>query len=400
MQGCIPVRLGFFYLEGRMRLTKQQTWRDFYNPIRGLTMARLISMEDQAERGQYADLQWFYYFMEKSDVTIMSAIARRLSFLDSLDWEIRIAENADPVLGQEQSDFLRYAYDRIANFKQATYFLALSLFRGFSHVEKVYTGYGDLVSRLEPIEPWFWIKKGMFGEWRFNADSRSSELQGQSIERNNFCILESGPLHRAIGRHFFSKQLAMADWDVALETSANPSIFFVGPPGSTPEKELEYKSVAEQLASNGRGYLPNGTEVKTVDPAQRSRMPFQDRISYCDQQIVMAATGGLLTMLTEAGSGTLAGGAHSDSLLALAKSDAARLSEVYQRDLDNEWLNTFFPHQPHVAYFSFEIPQKEDVNALLASVGNLSWAGYRVDMAQLEEKTGLKLNEIPVPGGN
>ncbi|HBA85737.1 MAG TPA: hypothetical protein DCZ95_16770 [Verrucomicrobia bacterium] len=271
-----------------MRLTKQQTWRDFYNPIRGLTMARLISMEDQAERGQYADLQWFYYFMEKSDVTIMSAIARRLSFLDSLDWEIRIAENADPVLGQEQSDFLRYAYDRIANFKQATYFLALSLFRGFSHVEKVYTGYGDLVSRLEPIEPWFWIKKGMFGDWRFNADRRSSELQGQAIERNNFCILESGPLHRAIGRHFFSKQLAMADWDVALETSANPSIFFVGPPGTTPEKELEYKSVAEQLASNGRGYLPNGTEVKTVDPAPRSWMPFQDRISYCDQQIVMA----------------------------------------------------------------------------------------------------------------
>ena len=60
-----------------MRLTKKQTWRDFYNPIRGLTMARLVAMEDQAERGQYADLQWFYYFMEKTDVTIMSASARR-----------------------------------------------------------------------------------------------------------------------------------------------------------------------------------------------------------------------------------------------------------------------------------------------------------------------------------
>ena len=130
-----------------MRLTKKQTWRDFYNPIRGLTMARLVAMEDQAERGQYADLQWFYYFMEKTDVTIMSAMARRLAFLDSLDWEIRTVENADPFLAQDQADLLRYAYDRIDNFKQATYFLALSLFRGFGHVEKVYTGYGDLVSR-------------------------------------------------------------------------------------------------------------------------------------------------------------------------------------------------------------------------------------------------------------
>ena len=382
-----------------MALNKKQTWRDFYNPIRGLTMTRLVAMEDQAERGQFADLQWFFYHMERSDVTIMSAIARRLSFLDSLDWDIHIAEGSDPYLANDQADLLRYAYDRISNFKQATYFLAGSLFRGFAHVEKVYTGYGNLVSRLEPVEQWFWIKKGMFGDWRFNAESRSQESQGVAIDRRNFCIMESVPLNRAIGRHFFSKSLANADWDVALETSANPSIFFVGPPGTTPEKELEYKNIAEQLASNGRGYLPNGTDVKFVDTAARTRMPFNERVSYCDQQIVMAATGGLLTMLTESGSGTLAGGAHSDSLISLAKSDAARVSEVFQRDLDAEWLNKFFPRQPHVAYFSFAIPQKEDVPTLLESVANLNWAGYRVDKAQLEEKTGLRLLEAPPPGG-
>ncbi len=66
-----------------MRLTRKQNWRD----IRGLTMARLVAREDQAERGQYADLQWFYFFMERSDVTLMSAIARRLAFLDSPDWQ-------------------------------------------------------------------------------------------------------------------------------------------------------------------------------------------------------------------------------------------------------------------------------------------------------------------------
>jgi phage gp29-like protein len=378
-------------------LLKRQTWRDFYNPIRGLTMARLVAMEDQAERGQHADLQWFYHHMERSDVTIMSAIARRLAFIESLDWEIRAVENADPVLAAEQADLLRYAYDRIANFKEAAAFLAGAIFRGFAHVEKVYTGYGNLVSRLEPVEQWFWVRPVPQSAWRFNSESRPHESAGQIVDRRHFCVMESLPLHRAIGRHFFSKQLALADWDVALETSANPSIFFVGPPGVSPEKELEYKSVAEQIASNGRGYLPNGTEVETVDTAQRSRLPFQERIDYCDRQIVLAATGGLLTMLTESGSGTLAGGAHTDSLVALAKSDAARLSEVFQRDLDAEWLARFFPHQPHVAYFSFEVPQREDVPQLLENVANLNWAGYRVDMAQLEEKTGLKLMEAPPP---
>ena len=72
--------------------------------------------------------------------------------------------------------------------------------------------------------------------------------------------------------------------------------------------------------------------------------------------------------------------------------------DQYQRDLDAAWLAEFFPRQPRVAYFSFEIPQKEDTAALLEQVGNLSWAGYRVDQKQLEEKTGLKLSPLPQQG--
>ena len=47
-------------------LTKRQTNRDAYNPIQGLPMARLVAMEDSAERGQYSDLQWFYHHMERA----------------------------------------------------------------------------------------------------------------------------------------------------------------------------------------------------------------------------------------------------------------------------------------------------------------------------------------------
>ena len=88
---------------------------------------------------------------------------------------------------------------------------------------------------------------------------------------------------------------------------------------------------------------------------------------------------------------------HAEGLLALARSDAARLTEVYQRDLDAAWLAEFFPRQPHAAYFSFEIPQKEDLASLLESVANLNWAGYRVDQKQLEEKTGLTLIPVEPP---
>jgi phage gp29-like protein len=371
------------------------TWRDWYNPLKGLSMSRIVAMEDAAERGQHADLQWLWNAMERTDVTVQAAIARRLSFIDSIDWEIRASESADPMLAAEQTELLTYAYNRIANFKEATKFLASALFRGFAHLEKIDAGYGGLVSRLDPVPQWHWVRDGANGRWRFNPESKSHESRGEIVSRHDLCVMEAQALDRAIARHFFAKQLAFADWDQALELGANQSIFFIGPPGTSEEKELEYRNVAEQMASNGRGYLPNGADVKIVDPASRSKLPFYERIRYCDEQIVMAATGGLLTMLTQPGSGTLAGGAHAEGLLALARSDAARLSEVYQRDLDRHWLAEFFPRQPHAAYFAFDVPQKEDLASMLESVANLNWAGYRVDQKQLEEKTGLKL--IPLP---
>ena len=379
-------------------LTKKPSWRENYNPIRGLTMTRLVGLEDSADRGQPGDLQWFYYHMERSDVTIQAAVARRLAFLDSVDWEIRQVENADPALATEQADFLRYAYDRIANFKEASRNLARSLFNGYAILEKSFTGYGNLVNRLDLIEPWYWIRPQKYPDWRFNPDARSTEQIGEAVQRDHLCIMESPPLFRAIGRHFFCKSLAFADWDQALETCANQSIFFIGPPGTTEEKELEYRNIAEQLASNGRGYLPNGTDVKLIDTATRSRLPYFDRIQYCDEQIVLAATGGLLTMLTESGSGTLAGGAHSEALLDLARSDAARLSEVFQNDLDKPWLAEFFPHQPVAAYFTFDIPRRDDPATTLQAVSALSWAGYSVEQKQLEEKLGLRLVPLPKPG--
>ena len=362
-------------------------------------MSRLVAMEDQAERGQHADLQWFYYHMEKADSTVMSAVARRLAFIDSLDWEIRLVESADPVLAQEQALALREAYDRIDNLKDAARHLATALFRGYAHLDKYPSGWGRRVAHLEPVPQWLWVRRLPDGGWLYNPDANSCPSRAQPVDRRTLMIHAAPALYRNIARHFFSKTLAFADWDTALENSANQSIFVVGPPGVPADKQEEYKSVAERITSDGRGYLPNGSDIKTVDLFARSKLPFLDRIDYCDRQIVLAATGGLLTMLTESGSGTLAGGAHSQSLMDLARSDAARLSETFQRDLDKEVLHAEFPHQPVAAYFAFDVPQQQDPVALLQAIGNLSWQGYRAKLDWLQEKTGMQMELMPQPGG-
>ncbi|MFU8833500.1 MAG: DUF935 family protein, partial [Wenzhouxiangella sp.] len=221
-------------------------------------------------------------------------------------------------------------------------------------------------------------------------------LRGELADPQRLIVHQPGdPLFMAIGRNFFAKQLALADWDLALENGANQSVFIVGPPGTTPEKEEEYLHLAEQLTSNLRGYLPNGADVKITDLAARSKMPYFERIEYADKQIVMAATGGLLTMLSQAGSGTLAGGTHQATLTALARADAAAISEVFQQQIDREILRAFFPGQPPAVYFRFDIPQPaESPTEFIQAVSGLSWSGYRVSKEQLEEKTGLKIENL------
>jgi phage gp29-like protein len=71
-----------------------------------------------------------------------------------------------------------------------------------------------------------------------------------------------------------------------------------------------------------------------------------EHIEYIDRQITIAATGGLLTMLSEAGSGTLAGGAHSETFMQIARGDAVLLSGLLQREIDLPLLEQFFPGQP------------------------------------------------------
>lgn len=380
-------------------LRPHRIWRDDHQPLRELTLARILSMEDASDRGQPSDLQWLWHHMERIDVTVAAATARRLAFAETLDYQIRITSGpgVDTTLAAEQQSFLQYAYNKIENMKEATRHLATAIFRGFAIAEKLRDPSTDTIRKLDVIPAWYWVKNRDTGRWAFNPMSYS-EYRGDPVDQSRLVVASSQPLYRPIARQFYSKALCTADWDTALEVGANPNIFFVAPPGQdTDEKMLEFQQIASQLASNGRGALQNGADIKVVDTAGSGRLPYLERMKYCDEQIVMTATGGLLTMLTQSGSGTLAGGAHSDTLLALSQSDSGMLSEVFQRHVDADLLSRYFPNQPALAYFQFELPQKTDANALLEAVSNLSWAGLTVDPAWLAEKTGMNIIPLEKP---
>ena len=336
---------------------------------------------------------------------VFSVMQRRRAALLSCDWDIKEVSGygsdgvsgsmdggrnkADSVLAGEQVALLREAYDRIENLRDAVAFLFSGFFRGYAHMEKHYSASG-MIQRLEPVEQWFWVRDGMYGAWEYNQNAVSGRKRGMPIEADDFVILDNVPLNRLLSMQYLGRTLTLRDWDSFLEVYGIPSVFLVGPPNTPEAKEEEYQRIAEQLIADGRGYLPYGSDIKYVNGGGNAP-PFKDRIEYLDRQITLVATGGLLTMLAEAGSGTLAGNAHSETFMQIARGDALAVSGVLQKHLDVPLLVEFFPGEPILAYFEFAPSASEQSSRVVDDALKLAKAGVRMDVDELSEKTGYTL---------
>ena len=379
-------------------------WRAQYNPLRGLTIAQLVTMLEAGERGNYARLQWLYRFVEKRNSTLRAVLQRRQASMTRLDWDIRL-HNATTAtnprtLAARQAAVLREAYARIGNLREAVTFLALAEFRGYAHLERLFDGRGRTV-RLQPVPQWFWGRLGPDAPWQYNAMARPGLPMPGDPELNpaRFIFRENdSPIDEIAVIAHVRQSLSQKDWDAFVETYGLPPLFLELPPDIPPERENEYQAQAEAIIGDARGTVPNGTRIHTVDSGARGQNPFAEHLQYQDQLIVLAATGGKLTALTDSGSGTLAGGAHQRAFDDITEAEAALISETFQQQFDGPLLAKFFPGEPQLAYFELAATRSLDPGDVIDQALKLARAGYEIDPAELSEKTGyrLKLRNYPL----
>jgi phage gp29-like protein len=374
-------------------------WRDGFNPLRSLTMTRIVGYLEAGERGEYADLQWLYRMVEKRDATIRGLVKRRQSALVKLDWNPKVTPDdmlpagATKQMADDQVEEIRTTYDRIDNLRQAIKFLSLAEFRGYSHLEKHYDEDGNVV-HLEPVEQWHWIRQGLNGEWKYNADATNSQAAGTEIDPANFIIREVDmPINEVAVICFLRKNMSQKDWDGFVEIYGVPPLFATLPQNVPAEKMADYQAMAEAVVGDMRGVLPFGADVKTLETGARNH-PFSAHIRYQDEQIVLAGTSGLLTMLNDAtGLGSGQSDAHSDTFDDLAEAEAQEISEAFQRNIDDPMLDEKFPNKPHLAYFELAAKDEGDIDGIVGHAEKLSQAGYAIDTEELSEKTGYQLTE-------
>lgn len=401
--------------DGQM-VRKSNYWRDNYNPLTGLTTRRLTALFAQAERGALVEAQLVLRKAEKRYPVLKGFIERLVSSVEELSWEVKslpvLPEGATPEMAETQRKFLQARYELVLNLKEAVGQITLADIRGFSILQKHrYQGgaHDGAIRELYWLEPWVWSREGYYGDFYYNEISRfgvglgsceavlgeGNRIGGAHLPRTEFVIREvESPLYEIALVAFVNWLMGRKDWAAFVEIFGLAKGVVIMPPNLTPGMEPEFQTAAEKVSDGVSGALPAGSDIKFPAAGVRGEAPFK---SYCDAQdadVVLAGTSGLLSMLTQYGSGGLYHGPHkehSDVWEQIARMKGVRVSEVFRRDIDGPELAAEFPGQPVCVQFTLSVQGKEDVGAVADTVVKLEGVGLRTDAKEVGERTGFNL---------
>lgn len=385
------------------RVRQLNRWRDNFNPARGLTMARAGWLVEAAMRGEWADFQWAFMApvagIECADADLLALIECRTSALLEMDWNVKVVEGSAGA--EAQAGAVREMLDGIGNLYEAIEHLAMASFRGYAHCEKIY-GDGNLLE-LRVVPQYRLVREGGAGRWKYNAGDLSVGFAGLDdswlVEPVGWVIREVPRfVNRVALTKYIRSNLSQRDWDAFIEIYGIPGGIVIGPPDVPPDREGTYAAAAEAAATSGHAYLPHGSSYAAND-GPRGTNPFAEHMRFLSEQLVLAGTGGKLTMLAESGSGTLAGGAHLETFRRIARGEARKIGEIIQRQVVVPFLEERFPGSEELAYFELAFREEVESGQIVKDAVSLAGAGYRMDVEELSEKTGYVL-ETKDEGGD
>lgn len=380
-------------------------WRDGLNPLRGLTIAAAISRLDNVQRGITADAQWTYQLIERRDEDLIGVIESTSNALVQLNWYVRTCEGDarrkadwDEILAADQAAALLGHYNRVRNLYAAIKHLAMAYFRGYAHVQVAADG--EWLADLGLLDQWNVCRDGFRGDWYWNPEAQNVPVASlppsNRLDPSAYVVLETPrPVDEVALVKHLRCSMSAKDWDAFIEIYGIPSWIITLPASVPAGQESEYRDAAAAVAAGGSGAIPNGSDAKAAAyPAGTA--PFAEHLRYWSERLVIAATGGLLTSVAlPTGIGSGAAEEHAATFERIARGRARMISEAFQRTIDAAILDAAFPGRPHLAYFDLDAREETDTAAVVAQILSLSQAGYRVDPAQVAERTGYNVTPAP-----
>ena len=372
------------------RRSAATTWLERVNPLQGLTITQAKNIFDVARAHGSPLLQKIYEEIELTDPVLMTCVERRQSALSGLGWRaVANASAADDAKAEEQRKALEAFANGIENLDEAIEHLDLAFFRGYSVCQPIWEGIR--VRRVNLLNSWNFLRGDddrLMWNPECTLDPKGCEEitpAARVVQLNRRRAIDWPALSI-----YIRKYVGERDWGRFLERYGIPPVDVIMAPNATDEQRQEYLDCAEAAKNGSSGAYPSGTSISRAETS-RGQDPFTAFIEHQEKLIVLMATGGTLTSLAQADTGSLAGGAQMDVWEQIVQRDGVVISAALNRDLFIPFLREAFPGEPVMAHF--EIGKEDEPSATEAAdlAGKLKVAGWRVDQSQLEEQTGLKL---------
>lgn len=372
------------------RRSAATTWLERVNPLQGLTITQAKNIFDVARAHGSPLLQKIYEEIELTDPVLMTCVERRQSALAGLGWRaVANASAADDAKAEEQRKALEAFANGIENLDEAIEHLDLAFFRGYSVCQPIWEGIR--VRRVNLLNSWNFLRGDddrLMWNPECTLDPKGCEEitpAARVVQLNRRRAIDWPALSI-----YIRKYVGERDWGRFLERYGIPPVDVIMAPNATDEQRQEYLDCAEAAKNGSSVAYPSGTSISRAETS-RGQDPFTAFIEHQEKLIVLMATGGTLTSLAQADTGSLAGGAQMDVWEQIVQRDGVVISAALNRDLFIPFLREAFPGEPVMAHF--EIGKEDEPSATEAAdlAGKLKVAGWRVDQSQLEEQTGLKL---------
>ena len=367
------------------------------NDLPELTPARARELYEAYRRGEMADVQLMWDQLEERDETLFTVLHARLGALAEMPWAVNIdadlAEDMQPLAEQQQAR-ANELLAAVENLPEALVHLGMADFRGVAALEL--TGNAARM-RWEVIEPWNLCRPVRRGPWYYNAEATATPTRPEELDLSAVIIREAQPIDLPAMFLICAKYLSVHAWDAFLEVFGIPNIFLEMPPATPEEKALEFDAVVQRLIGEGRGTIPNGAKFHTVETSKDNTQSFEARAKWCNEAIIQLATGGLLTVTTQSGSGTLAGNAHSDSFSRLCAASARSISAAINRQFLRPALEAAFPGQPVLVKFEMAPEPVDDRKQMAELLSALNAAGWMPSAETVSEMMNFEVQRIQQP---
>ncbi len=373
-------------------------WLDHNRPLDCISVDLVRQSVNEATYGAYGRIQWLWEQLEPADSILATCVERRLGALVRIPWDIVKKpglNDAEDVIAEAQLRTLRDFANALENLDEGIMALAQASFRHYRKIQLLETEEGNL--RLNVTDNWNWCRDGYNGEWLWNPAATFGLSRGERLPVDPSSIITRicpRPIDQPAMMLCLDRKNSKAQWLVFNSRYGTPPLFAVMPQGLSEDVKRAYIEFAAQCVSNAAGVLPAGSDIKAITPGTTGPQTFKELIDLSTQELVLRATGGLMTMLTAPGAGTntATGSAHADAFDDLAEREAEEIAACLNSGLFAPLLDQWHPGQPHLVEFAMRRPDSDNAAGSVNAIAQLAACGYRVPDEQVRELTGLQVS--------